>query len=43
MMLDRGLESVAARIAAWLEDTLGRGEPTGRPHALIPQSTGRDV
>ena len=36
MMLDLGWESVAERIAAWLEDTLGRGEPTGRPLALIP-------
>jgi pimeloyl-ACP methyl ester carboxylesterase len=43
MMLDRDWEMVAARIHGWLEETLSRDEPTGRPLSLIPQSTGRDL
>lgn len=43
MMLDLGWESVAARIGTWLQETLSRDEPTGRPLSLIPQSTGRDL
>ena len=42
MMLDLGWETVAGRIAAWLEDTLGRGEPAGRPLALPPHSATRN-
>jgi hypothetical protein len=41
MMLDRGWESVAARIHGWLEDALVGGEPIQRPVAVVPHGTGR--